>query len=282
MEEMGDLLDWESSDIFGTDIGDVLSKKGFNVWDPHWWTADPGAVAFMVFFRVRYGTKKVKVISRVKNIRKSWVNGSGKECWHWVMQFLDVVGVSDLGVDWDDVYLVRNGPDKSHLPVTRCLKVYVDNSFENLYHIGMACPSCRLVQYNNNGSDTGKLTYSDFDKARSNFEEIADRCIVASSWYDIALMCKLPVSKQLWDIVLKASPPYHPWSMSILHMVECQYDRTLVPRPPPRYPGPKPPAATPGIYAGDDADQPGDNDDDAAADQQRPVPSSAEDLTPLR
>jgi hypothetical protein len=272
MDEAMDLLDWQAEDFLGLDVGDVLSVKGDNQWEPHWVTADPGAVAFLVLFKVRYGSR-FKVFSRVNSTRRSWINGAGKQCWHWVLNFIQAIGLPDMGVDWDDIHLVKTKWKKGGLAKSNGLKAYVDNSFENLYHIGMQCPNCRLIQYNNNGFNTGAFTVKQRDRDLVNFTEIAEKVIVIRSWYELAMMCKLPVTQQLWDSVVRASPPYHPWSLSLVHMVECQlYDLTQVPRQPPCRPtgidmDAEPRPSSHALYV---IDAEGDED---LADQSRPLPS---------
>ena len=148
------------------------------------------------------------------------------------MRLLNAIGLLDVGIDWDDCQLVGSASDRpAHV---KTVKAMVDNAFENLWHIGMApdCQNCRLIQFNNNGRDTGKFTADRGAERWDGFNEISAKVKVISSWYDLARLCKLPVSEQLWDVVEQASPPYHPWSKSLLSMVECQYPRTLVPKPP--------------------------------------------------
>jgi hypothetical protein len=302
MDDALEDFDWQAGGILGLDVGDVLSVKGGAQWDAPWKTADPGAVAFLVFFKVRYGAK-FKVFSRVNNPRRSWINAAGKQCWHWVLNFIDSIGIPAMGIDWDDIHLVHTGLEKAALSKSHRLNAYVDNSFENLYHIGMQCPNCRLVMYNNNGFNTGEITFKARDRDLANFAEIADQIIVIRSWYELAMLCKLPVTHQLWDRVERASPPYHPWSSSLVNMVECQLnDGTQVPRQPPcRPPGvdtdSRPRPSSHGIYAVDaegDA-EPADqrppwamssssssssesvvvSDDDEPVDQSRPLASSS-------
>ena len=78
-------LDWSSDDVMGLDVGDVLSKKGFTTqWDPPYKSADPGAVPFLVFFKLQYDAK-LRLVSRVNHVKKSWYTHLGEERWHWVM-----------------------------------------------------------------------------------------------------------------------------------------------------------------------------------------------------
>ncbi len=266
-----DELDWQACDVLGLDVGDVLSKKyTCNVGDPPYLSADPGAVAFVVFYIVRYGPK-LTVASRVNRPFKSWFDKNGWEQWHWIMRFLDALGLCDMGVDWDDCHLVYTAKDKpAHLTT---VKAVVDNDFENLWYIGMDpdCQNCALIQYSNNGRDTGKFTAHRGAERWYGFREISAKVMAISSWYDLARFCKLPVSAGLWDVVEKASPPYHPWSKSLLSMVLCQSPQ-FFPRPPSRHPfsgGQGGTAGATGAYVVEVAD----NDDSRGYECEEPQPS---------
>ena len=290
-----DLLDWQAGDWAGLDVGDVLSVKGGDKWDEPWTRADPGAVAFVIFYILRYGAL-LAVCARVNHTKRCWFNRFGEQ-WHWVLRFLYDIGLSDMGVAWGDMQLVYHGWQKAGLAKRSGLKAYVDNNFENLYHIGMQCPNCALIQYNNNGVDTGEFTFDAAHQQLPNFPEVADRVITVSSWWQMANLFKLPVSQQLWETVVKATPPYHPWSMSVFWMVDQKLGCGLVPKRPPftppglliDRPGPSSSEDSRGIYAtvNDDdvhnADQippmpssVGGDEDNEPVDQQRPpVPSSS-------
>ena len=176
-------LDWQHGDYLCLDVDDVLSKKScyFDMVedDPPFEVADPGAVAFLVFYKIRYGQRLRVSASRVNMPFKSWSDTHGREHWHWIVRLLDAIGLLDMGVKWDS-------EQSAHL---KTVKAMVASDFENLWHIGMDahCQNCRLIQYNNNGFDSGKFNANTEAERWDAFSEISDKVMAISSWYDLAL-----------------------------------------------------------------------------------------------
>jgi hypothetical protein len=236
---------WTTSNSVYLDVGNVLSVKYTD--DPRpYMSADPGAVAFCLFFVLRFGRGWLNIISRVRSATKCW--GHGK--YHWIWRFVDDIGLTDLGVAWDDVQLV--GFDGTKTVFLGDDGVFIDDDFENLYDAGVhpGLTHLQLIQYSNDPRNNGRMYAMHRHERLEHFDEVVGKVHVLTNWWQLAQMMHIAIPANLWDMAVKALPPFHPYSNSVIDTIRGQMQ--LLPRQPP---APPPAAVVTASSSADDEPQ---------------------------
>ena len=222
----------------GLDVHHVLSRDSDDRDAPKFLVLDPGAYAFLVLLYLRYGLGCLYICSRINGSSLEWIDRAGNHCKHWVLQFLEEIGLFEMGFPRDNLEMCNTWYAKGDFAFRHNLSCYVDDHFECLAGIYEASPSTDLIMYNNVERHRGEFHVHYKSRNRSDFAAVSRHVHVADNWRQLADWCNLPTNPNIWQLLNEGGPPNRPHDMRLVEHCAGALTRHTIPRAPPHAPSP--------------------------------------------